>query len=122
MGRRGRKAVFGGVYVFPGAKVDGGDRRVSPQRSRSIFSRGCLQHRPRQGAAAAAVQETFEETGLLLANTGAPGITSHDTWRQFGDMGVAPDLGRLLYIGHAITPSTRPVRFNARFLWPGRMR
>ena len=38
-------------------------------------------------------------------------------------MGVAPDLGRLLYIGHAITPSMRPVRFNARFFmaWADQM-
>ena len=117
MGRRGRKAVFGGVYVFPGGKVDGGDRRVRPSSDLApdILARLSSNTARARGFAAAAVRETFEETGLLLANTGAPGITSHDTWRQFGDMGVAPDLGRLLYIGHAITPSTRPVRFNARF-------
>lgn len=119
MGRRGSKAVFGGVYVFPGGKVDAADRQVG---FASDLSHGDLQRiskdeRRARGFPMAAVRESYEETGLLLAGKGALGRTTHPSWSEIGGQGLAPDLGKLGYVGHAITPAKRKVRFNARFFF-----
>ena len=77
--------------------------RVSPARARSL--------------AAAAVRETFEETGLALGLR-APAVNGRVTARVAGlprDRGGAPALDRLDYIYRAVTPPGLPRRFNARF-------
>jgi len=66
----------------------------------------------------AAVRETFEETGLMLAKplkNGAPGKDYGEHWRGFLDKGMAPALDCLDLIARAVTPPGRPRRFNARF-------
>ena len=117
MGRRGRKAVFSDVYVFPGGKVDASDRRVGEASALAPDILGRLSSNPVHGRsfATAAVRETFEETGLLLADKGDIGTVDKGSWAEMGEMGLAPDLAKLTYVGHAITPSTQPARFNARF-------
>src|SRR6185295_289791 len=68
--------------------------------------------------AVAAVRETFEETGLMLAKPlkgGAPEEDFGEHWRGFLDKGMGPALDCLDLIARAVTPPGRPRRFNARF-------
>ncbi|MEO9902566.1 MULTISPECIES: hypothetical protein [Alphaproteobacteria] len=119
MGRRARKAVFGGVYVFPGGKVDAADRSVgfASDLAPDVLARISKDERRARGFSVAAVRETFEETGLLLAGAADVGVTNHETWKDFAERGIAPDLGKLGYVGQAITPAKRKARFNARFFF-----
>lgn len=119
MGRRARKAVFGGVFVFPGGKVDPADRSVgfASDLAPEVLARISKDRRRARGFSVAAVRETFEETGLLLAGAADVGATRHETWMDFAKRGIAPDLGKLGYVGHAITPAKRKARFNARFFF-----
>ena len=117
MGRRGRKAVFSNVYVFAGGKVDKVDGAplpaspLDPDLERRISSSPAKA----QTFAMAAVRETFEETGLMLGAPGDLGDTGAESWEEMRALGLAPALGKLGYVGHAITPASRAVRFNARF-------
>jgi len=45
----------------------------------------------------------------------APGKPVPANWRTFFATGMAPAFDRLSYIARAVTPATRPMRFNARF-------
>jgi 8-oxo-dGTP pyrophosphatase MutT (NUDIX family) len=80
----------------------------------------------------AAIRETFEEAGVLLAvdaagaaATLAPGeLAQHRHALQNGDsamadvitcLGLRLDTGRLRYFSHWITPPLEPRRFSARF-------
>lgn len=75
MGRRPSRSRFApDAWVFPGGRVDAGDPGQGEARFR-----------------AAAVRETFEETGLAV------------------------DPAWLDPLGRAITPSESPIRFDARF-------
>ena len=110
MGQRHRNHVFmPHAFVFPGGRVDRGDNMLRPisDLPADVFTRlqrGANPTRAR-AIAAAAVRETYEETGLLLGaeDSGAPG-------------GYCPDLSGLDYFFRAITPPGRPRRFDARFL------
>ncbi len=117
MGRRGRKAVFNDVWVFPGGKVDRADRAAVPATDLDAELRRRLSSDPARGRvfALAAVRETFEETGLVLGAPGDPGGGAGESWARMRALGLAPDLAKLGYVGHAITPASRAVRFNARF-------
>lgn len=68
-----------------------------------------------EALAITAVRETFEETGLLLAESGDVGIDSHPDWACWKERGLAPGLHHLGYFGRAITSPVSPIRFNARF-------
>ncbi|TFH48267.1 MAG: NUDIX hydrolase [Lysobacterales bacterium] len=63
----------------------------------------------------AAVRETFEETGLLLADPGDVGPEPSASWAAMRAHGVAPALHRVAYVGRAITPVRSSIRFHARF-------
>lgn len=102
MGRRAARHRFvPHHYVFPGGRLDAADR-ISPVKTRlrsEVEKRLCSHCSPAmaQALAVAAARETFEETGLAL---GEPG---------------AFELHRLDYWLRAITPSSSPIRFHARF-------
>ncbi len=119
MGRRAKGHVFmASKWVFPGGRVERTDagasaateltpadaarltREVTPRRARAL--------------ALAAVRETFEETGLLLAEP-APVASVAGPWREFRAAGALPDLAALSYVARAITPPGRTRRFDARF-------
>jgi 8-oxo-dGTP pyrophosphatase MutT (NUDIX family) len=107
MGVRSAKHRFmPSVLVFPGGRVDPGDRAAPAARPLPEPTRAALEHRasPRlaHGLGIAALRELTEETGLHLAA---------DT-----PSGRLPDLARLDYLCRALTPTLSPVRFNARFL------
>ena len=121
LGQRGKEQAFMPEhYVFPGGGVERCDRYVRPSGEltgnvAARLARSCTPARAR-ALAAAAIRETFEETGLLLAApSDAPSGKVAAEWRGFHDRGLAPALDKLDYIYRAVTPPGRPRRFNARF-------
>jgi 8-oxo-dGTP pyrophosphatase MutT (NUDIX family) len=109
-------------YVFPGGRVDPADARIPVATPLDPFvderlQRAATAQRAR-ALAVAAIRETFEETGLLLAKPlegGAPAQDYGAHWQGFLDKGLAPALDCLDLIARAVTPPGRPRRFNARF-------
>lgn len=124
LGRRPRGAVFmPGVFVFPGGRVSREDPHIRPA---SLLDPHLIPFMAVAGDAGraqtlamTAVRETFEETGLLLAQAGDPGRATSASWSAFRERGLAPALARLHYIGRAITPTSSTLRFHPRFF--GRM-
>lgn len=120
MGRRSRRAAFvPDFYVFPGGRLDPLDYEVRPA---TPLNPGLVEGMGVRGSkkmaealAVTAVRETFEETGLLLAESGDVGIGSHPDWDYWKTRGLAPGLRHLGYFGRAITSPVSPIRFNARF-------
>jgi 8-oxo-dGTP pyrophosphatase MutT (NUDIX family) len=119
MGRRhGGHDFMPGKWVFPGGRIDPSDFRapfatdLRPEVAARLQKTAPL---PRARALAlAAIRETFEETGLLLA-TPAPARPSVGPWRQFLALGALPDLAALDFVARAVTPPMSPKRFDARF-------
>ncbi len=95
------------------------DRRAQPASELETGALGAMavggQHAKARSLAMAAVRETFEETGLLLAEPGDVGAVRSSTWSTMRSRGVAPALHHLAYVGRAITPVPSPIRFHARF-------
>ena len=124
MGRRPRRQVFmPDQYVFPGGGVEPCDRWVRPATElrpavAARLARACTPARARS-LAAAAVRETFEETGLALGVEAAAKGKLRPEWQDFHATGLAPALDRLDYIYRAVTPPGLPRRFNARFFLAG---
>lgn len=122
MGRRAKGHAFmPSKWVFPGGRVDRGDF-TAPSASEldpEVEAKLALTLRHKSPAlpralAMAAVRETFEEVGLLLAKP-APTRPGAGAWREFLAQGAAPDLAPLRFVARAITPPYRPRRFDARF-------
>jgi 8-oxo-dGTP pyrophosphatase MutT (NUDIX family) len=106
LGRRaGRHRFMPDVFVFPGGRLDAGDRMVEPIRPLPATTLAQMTRHTDEitarALAVAAVRETFEETGVAL------GHAEGDRFR--------PDLGAIEYLGRAITPVRNPIRFHARF-------
>ena len=107
-------------YVFPGGRIDARDSRVRCATPLAPATAARLGRKLRparaRAMAVAAIRETFEETGLIVgARDPLPGRPPPRGWEGFFGAGSAPALGALSYIARAVTPSIRPVRFNARF-------
>lgn len=119
MGRRAPGHVFmASKWVFPGGRVERSDASAAfatdlPAADAARLSREVPVRRAR-ALALAAVRETFEETGLLLA-AAAPPASVPGPWREFRALGALPDLAALAYVARAITPPGRTRRFDARF-------
>jgi 8-oxo-dGTP pyrophosphatase MutT (NUDIX family) len=119
MGRRAKGHVFmAAKWVFPGGRVDRIDRHgpaVSELRP-EVARHPALGATPSQARtlAMAAVRETYEEAGLMLARK-APTRAATGVWRAFAERGAAPDLAALDFIARAVTPPGRARRFDARF-------
>ena len=119
MGRRAPGHVFmAAKWVFPGGRIDRSDFSAAsandlPDRETARLAREVPARRAR-ALALAAVRETFEETGLLLAAP-APAASVAGPWREFRAVGALPDLAALAYVARAITPPGRTRRFDARF-------
>jgi 8-oxo-dGTP pyrophosphatase MutT (NUDIX family) len=118
-----------GAYVFPGGRVDPADEEAA-----LLDMLGPV---PRGAAAAywlAAVREMFEETGVLLARSpegvACPDASADRTlarWRSAlltGDATLRhvlesehlrPDISRMVYCSHWITPVAEPKRYDTRF-------
>jgi len=119
MGKRHAKMSFiPDAFVFPGGKLDPHDHEALP--ATNLPGDPSLGHTGASKAktlalAMAAVRETFEETGMLLADKGDIGTATGETWGQFRDMGLAPALHHVSFMARAITPTVSPIRFHARF-------
>ena len=119
MGRRAPGHVFmASKWVFPGGRVERTDHAAAsasdlPHADAARLGREVTPRRAR-ALALAAVRETFEETGLLLAEP-APPASVAGSWREFRAIGALPDLAALRYVARAITPPGRTRRFDARF-------
>jgi len=120
VGRRpGKSRFMPDVYVFPGGGVEAADARAKPS---TPLAMACAEHMAVGGSSAraqtmamAAVRETFEETGLLIAQEGNPGSVQDPTWQSLAAQGLSADLSVLKYFARAITPATESIRFHARF-------
>jgi 8-oxo-dGTP pyrophosphatase MutT (NUDIX family) len=131
--RHDKSDVHAGALVFPGGRVDPEDYELAHDRT------ACP---PQDGVDAAmaalrvaAVRETFEECGVLLARERSEeGLVSADRLREieaahrsammrgertFGGVLTAEDLvlapETLVYFAHWITPERRPKRFDTHF-------
>ncbi len=123
LGRRHASHVFmPGKFVFPGGRVDTADTGVpsadelDPHVARQL---GEDLDRPivARTIGLAAIRETFEETGLVLGESGAATESkSAGPWQNFLQTGFQPKLSGLHFITRAITPPGYPRRFDARFL------
>ncbi len=119
MGQRGRGAIFmPNKFVFPGGAVDQGDALIHPALDLNATCAERLQAHS-DGAtprtlAIAAIRELWEETGLVLGQTGT-WIDPPADWTGFAASGHVPDASSLHYFFRAVTPPGRPRRFDARF-------
>lgn len=125
MGKRHPSHKFmPGKYVFPGGRVDLGDRRMAATGALPQICEDRLVARTVRPSAAkaralalAAIRETFEETGLLFGSSefGSPDRPPPGSWSDFAGHGVYPDLSSVTFVARAITPPRRPKRFDTRF-------
>nr|WP_241095105.1 NUDIX domain-containing protein [Marinicauda algicola] len=119
LGRRSGGHVFmPQKYVFPGGRVDRRDgfaplASEPREQVREVLSRVLPERRVR-AAAAAAIRETAEETGLLIAEPGRIEKPKPE-WAPFAEAGAAPSAEPLDIVARAITPPGRPRRFDAFF-------
>jgi 8-oxo-dGTP pyrophosphatase MutT (NUDIX family) len=122
----------GGLWVFPGGRVDEGDRgpevgeRWAGPSPAAWAERLGLPEAEARGHLVAACRETLEEAGLLLAAP-APGAEELAAAREallagsagFGELlarlGVRLDTGRLRYWAWWVTPEAEPRRYDTRF-------
>lgn len=111
-------------YVFPGGRVEASDRKVNIAGPLGpVVEDKLLKHVHRPSAmkaralALAAIRETFEETGLLIGESGlgAPPEIIDTPWAEFSAREVWPALDRLHFVARAITPPSLPKRFDTRF-------
>jgi 8-oxo-dGTP pyrophosphatase MutT (NUDIX family) len=140
--RRTASMVFAaGMHVFPGGSVDARDSDHSPawagpSSARWGASLGCTEPLAR-ALVCAAVRETFEESGVLLAGPSAEDLvadTTDDAWeRDRRDLldrshslaqllerrGLVLRSDLLRSWAHWITPEFEPRRFDTRFFVAG---
>ena len=107
------------LWVFPGGRIDRSDYRAPAATELRGEVAATFDRRLRPGLgralALAAVRETFEEAGLLLARPVAP-RPSVGPWRDFLAQGAAADLDAIGIVARAITPPQVGRRFDTWFL------
>ncbi len=134
MRRHGNSSVLGGAHVFPGGKLDPQDQAVpialldqAPQRLRAALGEPGLDDGMAAGLYLAALRETFEECGLLLADRiDADALREAETRLRAGEgfvptltaLGLPLQTARLAPWSRWITPRVPSVtrsRFDTRF-------
>jgi 8-oxo-dGTP pyrophosphatase MutT (NUDIX family) len=119
MGKRhGGHSFMPDRWVFPGGRIDRADYRApfaTDLRADvgGLFDRYLPAGRGR-ALALAAVRETWEEAGLLLAKPAQARVAG--PWKTFAAQGVLADLEALDVIARAITPPAVGKRFDTWFL------
>jgi 8-oxo-dGTP pyrophosphatase MutT (NUDIX family) len=107
-------------YVFPGGRVERGDRfgetasALRPEIEARLMRRVSDPSPAKARALAhAAIRECFEETGLLVGRLAAG--TRAELPSSVWSHQLSADLGALHFIARAITPPGRARRFDTRF-------
>jgi len=140
--RRAGSAFVGGMSVFPGGGVDPADGDAAAEACSRGLSDAVASRRLGLSAGGlaywvAAVRETFEEAGVLLAvdaETGrAPDLALPERAKRLAELrrlvdtgrvgmleaarreGLALALDRMHYVAHWITPEGPPRRYDTRF-------
>ncbi|MBU2053784.1 MAG: NUDIX hydrolase [Proteobacteria bacterium] len=145
MRRHRNQAFMGGAFVFPGGHLDAADADpglaaciggLSPADARRLLQEPDIPETTALGLFMAAIRETFEEAGILLARdaAGRPvDLAEPETAARFADyrlelhggrlslaemarrenLRYAPDL--LVPYSHWITPEIEARRFDTRF-------
>ena len=131
--KRPARATFGGAWVFPGGVLDAQDRNPALYRrclamENAAASRVLSVHRDGLAYWIAAIRETFEETGVLMAvNCSGQALRAAPGARRalaaghagFADLCRRGDwrfpARRLHYVAHWITPRLARRRFSTRF-------
>ena len=135
--QRTHKAVFmPGFYVFPGGAVDADDQRLAGRQTvhgHDAASANALLGVEEGGLGylVAALRESFEEAGLLLARDGGgawlgadhPALAARHAVAAgevalssvCGEHGLTLALDRVAYLDHWVTPPGPPRRFDTRF-------
>jgi 8-oxo-dGTP pyrophosphatase MutT (NUDIX family) len=120
MGKRhGGHSFMPDRWVFPGGRIDPADYRapfatdLKPDVT-AVFD-AYLKPGKGRALALAAVRETFEEAGLLLAKA-ARSRPAAGPWRTFVEQGALADLEALDVVARAITPPQVGKRFDTWFL------
>jgi 8-oxo-dGTP pyrophosphatase MutT (NUDIX family) len=125
--KRHRAAGFvPGAWVFPGGRVDDADSDPALLGLLGVTPRG-----PHASYWLATIREVFEETGVLLARPrhDAADVATKDLarWRAalldddatlldvLTGLDARPDIGRVVYCSHWITPVAEPKRYDTRF-------
>jgi 8-oxo-dGTP pyrophosphatase MutT (NUDIX family) len=134
MRRHGNSSVLGGVHVFPGGKLDAQDRLVEPavldqplHQLHQSLGQPELDAATAAGLHVAALRETFEECGLLLAHAADPRAldvargqirAGQDFVATVLQLGLTLETARLAPWSRWITPRVPSVtrsRFDTRF-------
>jgi len=120
MGKRhGGHSFMPDRWVFPGGRIDPADYRApyATDLRPDVTAVFDAHLKPGKGRALAlaAVRETWEEAGLLLARR-APGRPAAGPWRTFVEQGALADLEALDLVARAITPPMVGKRFDTWFL------
>jgi 8-oxo-dGTP pyrophosphatase MutT (NUDIX family) len=131
--RRPRRLGFaGGLWVFPGGRVDDADADPAIDGHWSGPSPNAWARRlgvdvtVARACVVAACRETFEEAGVLLAQPAPPArdlaaarrdlLAGERTLAQvLGDLDARLDTGRLRYWAWWVTPAGEPRRYDTRF-------
>lgn len=141
--RHAKSAFMPGAYVFPGGAVETADytrqaericHGLSFEQAQDIIA-GTSPPEKALGFFVAAIRETFEEAGILLAYRDIPDVIafSEDEKARFARYrrqvrndpfffatiiereGLNLATENLFYFAHWITPEVSPIRFDARF-------
>ncbi len=120
MGKRnGGHDFMPNLWVFPGGRIDRADFRApyATDLRPEVASKFEAHLRGARGRALAlaAIRETFEEAGLLLARPADPRPAA-GPWREFLAQGAMADLEALSIIYRAVTPPSLAKRFDTWFL------
>ncbi len=111
-------------FVFPGGRLDALDRRIPVSGTLNLHVESKLCEKVTKSTslkaralALTALRETFEETGIVIGETGlgpyqAPSGTP---WEIYEKKEIWPSLDGLDLVARAITPPHYPKRFDTRF-------
>ena len=140
--KRSMKTNFGGVWVFPGGKIDDEDisndyLRYSPHLDDKSASKRLGIKKDGLSYWTACIRECFEESGILLANKRGENIKNTvledddlETLSQFKDrilqgenifyemidnLNLELSTNELAYISHWVTPKIEKRRYSTRF-------
>ena len=91
-----------GALVFPGGRVEASDQVLAGGDSHGAFR-------------VAAIRETWEECGVLLAEAGAAPEAEGEFAAMLAARGLAPAISGLAHFAHWITPVNVPKRFDTHF-------